>query len=167
MSMREGEQTRRTTYVGNSQQMLRDIKKSLQHLKRQPEQPQRLSQQAAATPSSNAATTVVHEQTTQANATRIVHNPNRRGMSHAKALAEIRSSLKPFEATESGYSSCSENGEAFNKQYLMGQLKAMGLDEVLYLYDNLHFLCLKDFHDLGSFVASCRRFFSVGVASAQ
>lgn len=127
--MREGEQTRRTTYVGNSQQMLRDIKKSLQHLKRQPEQPQRLSQQAAATPSSNAATTVVHEQTTQANATRIVHNPNRRGMSHAKALAEIRSSLKPFEATESGYSSCSENGEAFNKQYLMGQLKAMGLDE--------------------------------------
>lgn len=127
--MREGEPTRRTTYVGNSQQMLRDIKKSLQHLKRQPEQPQRLSQQPAATPSSNTATTVVHEQTTQPNASRIAHNPNRRGMSHAKALAEIRSSLKPFEATESGYSSCSENGEAINKQYLMSQLKAMGLDE--------------------------------------
>lgn len=127
--MREGEPTRRTTYVGNSQQMLRDIKKSLQHLKRQPEQPQRLSQQPVATPSSNTATTVVHEQTTQPNASRIAHNPNRRGMSHAKALAEIRSSLKPFEATESGYSSCSENGEAINKQYLMSQLKAMGLDE--------------------------------------
>lgn len=127
--MREGEPTRRTTYVGNSQQMLRDIKKSLQHLKRQPEQPQRLSQQPAATPSSNTATTVVHEQTTQPNASRIAYNPNRRGMSHAKALAEIRSSLKPFEATESGYSSCSENGEAINKQYLMSQLKAMGLDE--------------------------------------
>lgn len=133
MSVREGETTRRTTYVGNSQQMLRDIRQSLMHLRRQPEQrqePPRISQQSAAAPSSNAATTVVQESTTQANATRpIAHNQNRRGMSHAKALAEIRSSLKPFETTESGYSSCSESGESINKQYLMSQLKAMGLDE--------------------------------------
>lgn len=163
MSVREGETTRRTTYVGNSQQMLRDIRQSLMHLRRQPEQrqePPRISQQSAAAPSSNAATTVVQESTTQANATRpIAHNQNRRGMSHAKALAEIRSSLKPFETTESGYSSCSESGESINKQYLMSQLKAMGLDEVC--ISESSFCILTRFCCLSSFAAFCRCFVSL------
>lgn len=130
MAEREGEPAaRRIAYVGNSQLMLRDIKQSLRHLSRQPDQrPEatRISQQSA-TPGSNVAT--VAETTLQANASRpMAQNSNRR-ISTARALAEIRSSLKPFETTESGYSSCSESGEAINKQFL-SQLKAMGLDEV-------------------------------------
>lgn len=131
MAEREGEPAaRRIAYVGNSQLMLRDIKQSLRHLSRQPEQrvqeASRISQQPA-TSGSNVAT--VAETASQSNASRsMAQNPNRR-ISTARALAEIRSSLKPFETTESGYSSCSESGESINKQFL-SQLKAMGLDEV-------------------------------------
>lgn len=130
MAEREGEPAaRRIAYVGNSQQMLRDIKQSLRHLSRQPEQrPEapRISQQPASS-SSNVAT--VAEIPPQANASRtMTQNPSRRTFT-ARALAEIRSSLKPFETTESGYSSSSECGESMNKQFL-SQLRAMGLDEV-------------------------------------
>lgn len=129
MAEREGEPARKIAFVGNSQQMLRDIKQSLRHLKRQPEQQRpeatRISQQPATSAGSNAVI-VGHA---EPNATRpMAQNPNRR-ISHAKALAEIRSSLKPFETTESGYSSCSESGESINKQFL-SQLKALGFDEV-------------------------------------
>lgn len=66
----------------------------------------------------------------------MVHNPNRRFSGHARALAEIRSSLKPFEATESGYSSCNEGQsctqpESINKQVL-DQLRAAGVEEVCF-----------------------------------
>lgn len=127
MAEREGEPARKIAFVGNSQQMLRDIKQSLRHLKRQPEQQRpeatRISQQPATSAGSNSVTVG------EPNATRpLAQNPNRR-ISHAKALAEIRSSLKPFETTESGYSSCSESGESINKQFF-STLKALGFDEV-------------------------------------
>lgn len=138
MSGREGEPPPRPKiFVGNSQQMLRDIKQSLKHLTRQPEA--RISQQTAASnegPKINA--TVVDPRAQQASGVAnrpMVHNPNRRFSGHAKALAEIRSSLKPFETPESGYSSCSESstcaqpaGESINKQVLE-QLRAIGLDD--------------------------------------
>ena len=139
MAEREGEPARKIAFVGNSQQMLRDIKQSLRHLKRQPEQQRpettRISQQPATSAGCNSVTVGQHA---EPNATRpMAQNPNRR-ISHAKALAEIRSSLKPFETTESGYSSCSESGESVNKQFL-NQLKALGFDEVCNMETALKF----------------------------
>ena len=121
--------------------MLRDIKQSLRHLKRQPEQQRpettRILQQPATSAGSNSVTVGQHA---EPNTTRsMAQNPNRRITgSHAKALAEIRSSLKPFETTESGYSSCSESGESINKQFL-SQLKALGFDEVCNMETGLIF----------------------------
>lgn len=129
MAEREGEQARKIAFVGNSQQMLRDIKQSLRHLKRQPEQQRpettRILQQPA-TSAGSSSVTVGHAEPNAARS--MAQNPSRR-ISRARALAEIRSSLKPFETTESGYSSCSESGESINKQFL-SQLMAMGFDEV-------------------------------------
>lgn len=132
------ESTKPRTYVGNSQQMLRDIKQSLKHLSRQPEA--RGTQQTTASNTGPKGSATVVEAVSQASGVAanrpMVHNPNRRFSGHAKALAEIRSMLKPFETPESGYSSCSESssctqpaGESINKQVLE-QLRAMGLDEV-------------------------------------
>lgn len=130
MAEREGEPARKIAFVGNSQQMLRDIKQSLRHLKRQPEQQRpettRISQQPATSAGSNSVTVGQHA---EPNTTKPMAQNSSRRISHAKALAEIRSSLKPFETTESGYSSCSESGESINKQFL-SQLKALGFDEV-------------------------------------
>lgn len=133
MSGSREEQMKPKVFVGNSQQMLRDIKQSLKHLTRQPEG--RTQQTTASNAGARVNATVV-EQAAVMNRP-IGHNPNRRFSGHAKALAEIRSSLKPFEAPESGYSSCSEStsstqpaGEAISKR-LLEQLKVMGLDEEL------------------------------------
>ena len=137
--MAEGDQPKPKVYVGNHQQMLRDIKQSLKHLTRQPEV--RTTQQTVASNTISKINSTGVEQTAQASGVNVsnkpmVHNPNRRFSGHARALAEIRSSLKPFETPESGYSSCSESpsctqpvGETINKQVLE-QLRAIGLDEV-------------------------------------
>lgn len=129
---RAPEQMKPKVFVGNHQQMLRDIKQSLKHLTRQPEV--KNSQQ----PNDSAikTTSAIFEPTNQASGLSnkpMVHNPSRRFSGHARALAEIRSSLKPFEATESGYSSCNEGQsctqpESINKQVL-DQLRAAGVEE--------------------------------------
>lgn len=133
---RAPEQMKPKVFVGNHQQMLRDIKQSLKHLTRQPEV--KNSQQ----PSDSAikTTSAIFEPTNQASGLSnkpMVHNPSRRFSGHARALAEIRSSLKPFEATESGYSSCNEGQsctqpESINKQVL-DQLRAAGVEEVCHV----------------------------------
>ena len=138
--MAEGEQPKPKVYIGNQQQMLRDIKQSLKHLTRQPEV--RATQQTVASNTISKVNSTGVEATAQASGLvnvankPMVHNPNRRFSGHTRALAEIRSSLKPFETPESGYSSCSESpsctqpvGETINKQALE-QLRAIGLDEV-------------------------------------
>ena len=154
----EGEQKKKNRplmYVGNSQFMLREIRESLQHLKRQSDR-QESSGSQLRSGSNTTLTGNVGEQSSQ-------HNPNRRFSGHAKTLAEIRNSLEPYATTtpsmneftsavdpystqlpESGYSSSSEcstfssSGESANRQYL-NQLKPMGLDEVRELehYDQL------------------------------
>lgn len=133
--MAEGEQPKPKIFVGNHQQMLRDIKQSLKHLTRQPEgrNPQQTAASSSTGPRKNATVVESTAQGSGAVNKTMVHNPNRRFSGHAKILAEIKSSLKPFETPESGYSSCSEgpsctSPESINKQVL-DQLRAIGLDE--------------------------------------
>lgn len=139
---RAPEQMKPKVFVGNHQQMLRDIKQSLKHLTRQPEV--KTSQQPS--DSATKTTSAIFEPANQVSGVSnkpMVHNPNRRFSGHARALAEIRSSLKPFEATESGYSSCNEGQsctqpESINKQVL-DQLRAAGVEEVCCISHFLHF----------------------------
>ena len=138
MSGRE-EHPRPKVFVGNSQQMLRDIKQSLKHLTRQPET--KTQQPSQAVNAGLKANTTVVEQPPQSSVVvnrPVGHNPSRRFSGHAKALDQIRSSLKPYEAPESGYSSCTEScstsqpaGETINKQVLE-KLRMLGFDEVQY-----------------------------------
>lgn len=101
------------TYVGNHPQMLRDINDTLRHLRNRQPTPEALN--------GNGTTNAPRQP------------PRRISGQHAKALAEIRSSLEPYAASESGYSSCSEcstpSAETVNRQFL-NQLKAVGYDEV-------------------------------------
>lgn len=126
------EQLKPKLFVGNHQQMLRDIEQSLKHLKKKPEK--KRTQQPTASNTATKATTAVFEPTSQARGLSnkpVVHNPSRRFSGHEKALAEIKSSLKPFETPESGYSSCNESSistqpESINKRVL-DQLRAVGI----------------------------------------
>lgn len=106
------------TFVGNQQQMLRDIRENLRHLHRQSPKPQ-----------GSEGAKVCGSEAPNGN-----RQQNRRiSGQHQKALAEIRSSLEPYATSESGYSSCSEcstpSADGINRQYL-NQLKAIGYDEV-------------------------------------
>ena len=133
---------KRQVYVGNSQKMLSEIRESLKHLKRKPENSQQ-RQQTIETKTSAAFTENVSTAPTSSassqhftNTTRsyTLNNNNRRS-SYAPQLAEIRSSLEPYfyGTCESGYSSCSEcstpSAETINKQFLQ-QLVAIGFEEV-------------------------------------
>lgn len=136
---------KRQQYVGNSQKMLSEIRESLKHLKRKPENSQLPQRQAIETRTKGAITENVSTVPTSSapaqqlsNATRSFPlNNNRRSsvQSYAQQLAEIRSSLEPYATCESGYSSCSEcstpSAETMNRQFhsFLQQLVAIGFDE--------------------------------------
>ncbi|EDO36033.1 predicted protein, partial [Nematostella vectensis] len=115
--------TRPQPYVGNSQQMLKEIRESLKHLPRQQQ-----GQQPTGDVRTSGATTCITPVTTQLNRGQ-QNRVNANGK--ARALAEIRNSLEPYAACESGYSSCTESTahlENINKQ-LNHQLMAIGYDQ--------------------------------------
>lgn len=140
---------KRQVYVGNSQRMLSEIRESLKHLKRKPENVQQKQQtietRTSAAFTENVSTAPSSSGTSQhlTNATRNFphnnNNNNRRSSyghpSYAPQLAEIRNSIEPYfyGACESGYSSCSEcstpSAETINKQFLH-QLVTIGFEEV-------------------------------------
>lgn len=125
---RQGHQT----LIMNNQQMLREIRESLKHLQRGKDPP-------IGTPTGEARTTASVSSETSAtsvslapsSSTKSSHQARRfSGSGHAETLAKIRSSLEPYAASESGYSSCSESSTAdINRQFLH-QLVAIGFDEV-------------------------------------
>ena len=135
---------KRQTYVGNSQKMLSEIRESLKHLKRKPENSQP-PQRNIETRTSGAITENVSTMPSSiapqqlSNATRSFSLGNNRRSSihnYAQQLAEIRNSLEPYATCESGYSSCSEcstpSAETMNRQFqsFLQQLVAIGIDEV-------------------------------------
>ena len=132
---------KREVYVGNSQKMLMEIRESLKHLKRKPEnvhQKQQFSEtRTSAAFTENVSTTPTSSATSQhlANAVRTFPMSNQRRSSYAQQLAEIRNSIEPYVhgTCESGYSSPSEcstpSAESINKQFLQ-QLVAIGFEEV-------------------------------------
>lgn len=128
---------RPTTMVMNSHQMLREIRESLIHLRRQPQDsksgiPTTEVRTTGAPTSENAACSLTSTPGVP-NSRYPLQNRRFSGSGHAETLAKIRSSLEPYAASESGYSSCSESTasstDGINRQYLK-QLVAIGYDEV-------------------------------------
>ena len=129
------EHPRPLVLVGDGQQMLRDIKQSLKHFTRQSETK---TQQPSASNAGPKANTTVEEQEPQSSLVvnrPVGHTPNRRFLGHASALDQIRI---PYEASESGYSSCAEScnssqsAEETIDEEVLEKLRVLGFDEVQY-----------------------------------
>lgn len=128
------------TMVMNSQQMLREIRESLLHLRRQPQDPKCgvpvTEVRTTAAPTSENAASSITSTPGIPNSRYPLQNRRFSGSGHAETLAKIRSSLEPYAASESGYSSCSESTASYtdgiSRAYLK-QLVAIGYDEVSYV----------------------------------
>lgn len=125
---------RHQTLIMNNQQMLREIRESLKHLQRGKDPPIGTpSDQARTVASASSETNSASSVSLASSNSGKFHNQARRfsGSGHAETLAKIRSSLEPYAASESGYSSCSESSNYvdINRQFLH-QLVAIGFDEV-------------------------------------
>jgi hypothetical protein len=125
------------TLVMNSHQMLREIRESLLHLRRQPQDPltgmPATDVRTSGAPTSENASSSVSSTPGMPNSRYPLQTRRFSGSGHAETLAKIRSSLEPYAASESGYSSCSEsnasNTDGIHRQFLH-QLVAIGYDEV-------------------------------------
>lgn len=136
MAQEDSKDTRKRhpTLIMNNQYMLREIKENLKHLqRRKPAQIGTPSNEARTTASASSEDAACSVSLTPSTSSKYSHQARRfSGSGHAETLAKIRSSLEPYAASESGYSSCSETPNSdVNRQYLHQLVTIAGFDEVI------------------------------------